>query len=151
MVIKEKVEVSIDGKYASIEPNPLFQISSEIDFRHPLIGKQSMSFEFSCKSYIKEICRARTFGMLSDVDLLKKKGLVKGGSLDNAIVLDDFKVLNPEGLRFRDEFNRHKILDTIGDFSLLGYAIAGKLKTVKSGHFLNNLLCLEVLKKSFIL
>ena len=118
---------------------------SEIDFAHPKIGKQVKDFNFSCRAYIKEISRARTFGMLRDVDLLKKKGLVKGGSLDNAIVLDDFKVLNPDGLRFKDEFNRHKILDTIGDFSLLGFAIAGKLRTVRSGHFLNNLLCREVL------
>lgn len=145
MVIKEKVEVSHGDKYASIEPSPILEIESEIDFVHPIIGKQNKLFQFSCKSYIKEISRARTFGMLKDVDLLKKKGLVKGGSLDNAIVLDDFKVLNPEGLRFEDEFNRHKILDTIGDFSLLGCVIAGRLKTVKSGHYLNNLLCREIL------
>lgn len=145
MVIKEKVEVSHGDKYASIEPSPILEIESEIDFIHPIIGKQNKLFQFSCKSYIKEISRARTFGMLKDVDLLKKKGLVKGGSLDNAIVLDDFKVLNPEGLRFEDEFNRHKILDTIGDFSLLGCVIAGRLKTVKSGHHLNNLLCREIL------
>ena len=146
LVIKEKIEISHGEKFASIEPSPNFEITSEIDFSHPIIGKQSKRFNFSCKSYIKEISRARTFGMLKDVDLLKKKGLVKGGSLDNAIVLDDFKVLNPEGLRFVDEFNRHKILDTIGDFSLLGHAIAGKLRTIKSGHFLNNMLCREILK-----
>ena len=146
MVIKEKVEVSHGDKYASIEPSPILEIESEINFTHPLIGKQNKLFQFSCRSYIKEISRARTFGMLRDVDLLKKKGLVKGGSLDNAIVLDDFKVLNPEGLRFDDEFNRHKILDTIGDFSLLGCVIAGRLKTVKSGHYLNNLLCREILR-----
>ena len=145
MVIKEKIEVSHGDKFASIEPSPNLEIVSEIDFVHPLIGKQNKVFEFSCRSYIKEISRARTFGMLRDVDLLKKKGLVKGGSLDNAIVLDDFKVLNPEGLRFEDEFNRHKILDTIGDFSLLGCVIAGRLKTVRSGHYLNNLLCREIL------
>ena len=147
LVIKEKIEVTHGEKYASIEPSPNFEIHSEINFAHPLIGKQMKSFKFSCRSYIKEISRARTFGMLKDVDMLKKKGLVKGGSLDNAIVLDDFKVLNPEGLRFDDEFNRHKILDTIGDLSLLGFAIAGKLTTIKSGHFLNNLLCREILNR----
>ena len=145
MVIKEKVEVRKGDKFASIEPSSTFEIISEIDFAHPIIGKQHNTFNFTCESYIKEICRARTFGLLRDVDQLKKKGLVKGGSLDNAIVLDDFKVLNPEGLRFEDEFNRHKILDTVGDLSLLGCAIAGKLKTVKSGHHLNNLLCREIL------
>jgi len=145
MIIKEKVEIVHGDKYASIEPSPVLEIESEINFTHPLIGKQNKSFKFSCRSYIKEISRARTFGLLRDVDILKKKGLVKGGSLDNAIVLDDFKVLNPEGLRFEDEFNRHKILDTIGDFSLLGCVIAGRLKTVKSGHYLNNLLCREIL------
>ena len=103
MVIKEKVEVRKGDKYASIQPSSTFEIISEIDFAHPIIGKQHNTFNFTCESYIKEICRARTFGLLRDVDQLKKKGLVKGGSLDNAIVLDDFKVLNPEGLRFEDE------------------------------------------------
>ena len=106
---------------------------------------QNKVFEFSCENYINEIGRARTFGMLKDVDALKRKGLIKGGSLDNAIVLDDYKVVNPEGLRFVDEFVRHKILDTVGDISLLGYEIAGKITTYKSGHNLHNLLCRKLL------
>ena len=147
LVIKKKVEVRSGDKYASIEPSHHFEIHSEINFSHPVIGKQTNQFKFTCSNYIKEIARARTFGLLRDVDMLKKKGLVKGGSLDNAIVLDDFKVINPDGLRFNDEFNRHKILDAIGDFSLLGYPIAGKLNTIRSGHSLNNVLCREVLEQ----
>ncbi|HLT22183.1 MAG TPA: UDP-3-O-acyl-N-acetylglucosamine deacetylase, partial [Bacteriovoracaceae bacterium] len=88
----------------------------------------------------------RTFGFARDVDTLKRKGLIKGGSLDNAIVLDDYKVMNPEGLRFQDEFVRHKILDTIGDVALLGYEIAGKITTYKSGHNIHNLLCRKLLE-----
>src|SRR5690606_40612620 len=97
-------------------------------------------------NYLNEISRARTFGMLRDVDMLKRKGLVKGGSLDNAIVLDDYKVINPEGLRFVDEYVRHKILDTIGDVSLLGHELAAKITTFKSGHNLHNLLCRKLLE-----
>ena len=145
LLIKEKVRVSHLDKTASIEPHEGFCIESSISFNHPVIGDQSFKFDFSSNSFIEKIVRARTFGLLRDVDSLRDKGLVKGGSLKNAIVLDDFKVLNSEGLRFQDEFIRHKILDTVGDLSLWGYPIAGKVRSHKAGHFLNNQLCRKVL------
>lgn len=145
MVLTEKVRVEKNGTWAEIEPASNLVIDSTIVFAHPVIKSQNQVFEFSCENFISEISRARTFGMLKDVDTLKRKGLVKGGSLDNAIVLDDFKVVNPEGLRFADEFVRHKILDTIGDIALLGYEVAGKITTYKSGHYLHNQLCRKIL------
>jgi UDP-3-O-[3-hydroxymyristoyl] N-acetylglucosamine deacetylase len=146
LVVLEPVKVQVDDKWAMIEPASKLVIDSTIVFAHPVIKKQRKVFEFSCENYIQEIGRARTFGMLRDVDMLKRKGLIKGGSLDNAIVLDEFKVVNGEGLRFRDEFVRHKILDTIGDISLLGHEIAGRVTTYKSGHNLHNLLCRKLLE-----
>lgn len=146
LVVLEPVEVKVDDKWARIEPCNRLIIDSTIVFAHSIIKEQQKIFEFSCENYINEIARARTFGLLRDVDALKRKGLIKGGSLDNAIVLDEFKVMNPEGLRFRDEFVRHKILDTVGDLSLLGYEIAGKITTYKSGHNLHNLLCRKLLE-----
>ncbi len=146
LVILEPVEVKVDDKWACIAPADRLTIESTIVFAHPVIKTQKKIFEFSCENYINEISRARTFGMFRDVDMLKRKGLVKGGTLDNAVVLDDFKVMNSDGLRFRDEFVRHKILDTIGDISLLGYEIAGKITTYKSGHNLHNLLCRKLLE-----
>jgi UDP-3-O-[3-hydroxymyristoyl] N-acetylglucosamine deacetylase len=146
LVVMEKVRVQVDDKWAEIEPCSKLIIDSTIEFAHPIIKTQRKIFEFSCENYIAEIGRARTFGLLRDVDALKRKGLIKGGSLDNAIVLDDFKVVNPEGLRFGDEFVRHKILDTVGDIALLGYEIAGKITTFKSGHNLHNLLCRKLLE-----
>lgn len=146
LVVTKPVQVQVDDKWAMIEPNPKLVIDSTIVFAHPVIKKQNKAFEFNCEDFIHEIGRARTFGLLRDVDYLKQKGLIKGGSLDNAIVLDDFKVMNPEGLRFQDEFIRHKILDTIGDISLLGYEIIGKITTYKSGHNLHSLLCRKLLE-----
>ncbi|MCB9060666.1 MAG: UDP-3-O-acyl-N-acetylglucosamine deacetylase [Halobacteriovoraceae bacterium] len=145
LVVTEEVEVHKDGKWAKISPASSLVVDSTIIFPHSMIKKQQRTFKFSCESFIDEVSRARTFGMLKDVDMLKRKGLIKGGSLDNAIVLDDYKVLNPEGLRFVDEFIRHKILDLIGDFSLLGHEIAGKITTYKSGHNIHNLLCRKLL------
>ncbi|MBI2521321.1 MAG: UDP-3-O-acyl-N-acetylglucosamine deacetylase [Bdellovibrio sp.] len=141
LVILETIRVQVGDKWAQIEPSSKLEINSTIVFAHPIIKKQTYNFEFSCENFINEISRARTFGMMKDVDSLKRKGLIKGGSLDNAIVLDDFKVMNTEGLRFKDEFIRHKILDTIGDISLVGHELAGKVTTFKSGHNLHNLLC----------
>lgn len=146
LVILEPVRVELEDKWATIEPSSKLIIDSTIVFPHSLIKKQNKTFEFSCENFISEISRARTFGMLRDVDMLKRRGLIKGGSLDNAVVLDEFKVVNPEGLRFGDEFVRHKILDTIGDISLLGYEIAGKITTFKSGHNLHNMLCRKLLE-----
>lgn len=145
MVILETVKVELGDKWAMIEPASKLIIDSTIDFSHSKIQKQRKVFNFSCDNFIREVSRARTFGLLKDVDMLKRKGLIKGGSLDNAIVLDDYNVINPDGLRFDDEFVRHKILDTIGDISLLGHEIAGKITTYKSGHNLHNLLCQKLL------
>jgi UDP-3-O-[3-hydroxymyristoyl] N-acetylglucosamine deacetylase len=146
LVILDTVRVEKDGKWAQFEPSENLVIDSTIVFAHPVIKTQRFGFEFSCENFIKDIARARTFGFAKDVDMLKRKGLIRGGSLDNAIVLDDYKVMNPEGLRFNNEFVRHKILDTIGDVSLLGYEIAGKITTFKSGHNLHNLLCRKLLE-----
>lgn len=145
LIVLEKVRVEVDDKWAEIEPSSRLVIDSTIVFAHPIIKAQQKVFEFSCENYINEIGRARTFGLLKDVDALKRRGLIKGGSLDNAIVLDDFKIVNPEGIRFPDEFVRHKILDTVGDISLLGHEIAGRITTYKSGHNLHNLLCRKLL------
>lgn len=146
LVVLEPVKVEVGDKWAMIEPSSKLIIDSTIVFQHPIIKTQRKVFEFTCENYISGISRARTFGMLRDVDMLKRKGLAKGGSLDNAVVLDDFKVMNLDGLRFQDEFIRHKILDTVGDISLLGYEIAGKITTFKSGHNLHNLLCRKLLE-----
>lgn len=146
LVVTKPVEVKVGEKWARIEPCEKLIIDSTIVFKHPIIKTQRKEFEFTCENYISEIGRARTFGFLRDVDMLKRKGLIKGGSLDNAIVLDDFKVMNPDGLRFNDEFVRHKILDTIGDISLLGYEIAGKITTYMSGHHVHNVLCRKLLE-----
>lgn len=146
LVILDTVRVEKDGKWAQFEPHQNLQINSTIVFAHPMIKTQQFSFDFSCESFIQDIAKARTFGFARDVDMLKRKGLIKGGSLDNAIVLDDYKVMNAEGLRFANEFVRHKILDTIGDVSLLGFEIAGKITTYKSGHNLHNLLCRKLLE-----
>lgn len=146
LVVLEPVEVKVDDKWARIEPSSRLVIDSTIVFAHPIIKTQKKVFDFTCEGYINEIGRARTFGMLRDADMLKRKGLAKGGSLDNAIILDDFNIVNKEGLRFKDEFIRHKILDTIGDISLLGHEIAAKITTYKSGHNLHNLLCRKLLE-----
>lgn len=146
LVILDKVRVEKDGKWAEFSPHPSFLIDSTIVFAHPQIKQQREIFEFSCENFLKEISRARTFGFVKDVDYLKRRGLIKGGSLNNAIVMDDYRVMNTEGLRFQNEFVRHKILDTIGDISLLGYDIAGKVTTFKSGHNIHNLLCRKLLE-----
>lgn len=145
LIITEKVKVELGDKWAEIEPATRLIINSTIIFPHPQIKTQHRIFEFSCERFVNDIARARTFGMLKDVDMLKRKGLIKGASLDNAIGLDDFRVMNPDGLRFTDEFVRHKILDTLGDISLLGYEVAGKITTYKSGHNLHNMLCRKIL------
>lgn len=145
LVILDTVRVEKDGKWAQFDPNNSLVIDSTIVFAHPVIKTQREVFDFTCENFINEIARARTFGFVRDVDMLKRKGLIKGGSLDNAVVMDDYRVVNPEGLRFANEFVRHKILDTLGDVSLLGHEIAGKITTFKSGHNLHNLLCRKLL------
>jgi len=136
-----------NGSYARFEPSDKFMITYSIDFPHPAIGIQKFHLEFSNSNYEKEIARARTFGFLKDLEYFQAIGLALGGSLKNAIVLDDKKIVNKEGLRCQNEFVKHKILDAIGDLSLLGYPIIGHFIAHKSGHKLNNLLLKELLKR----
>ena len=143
--IKKPVSVSDNEGRVAILPSPEFRITYDIDFRHPLIGKQSYDMIFSHNTYEKNICTARTFGFLQEVEYLQAKGLALGGSLNNAIVLDDEKIINKEGLRSPDEFVKHKVLDAIGDLSLLGMPIIGHFVAYKSGHGLNNLLLRKLL------
>tara|TARA_B100000683_G_scaffold219964_1_gene216703 strand:+ start:1972 stop:2862 length:891 start_codon:yes stop_codon:yes gene_type:complete len=140
--IKRKIEVVSEGKKASVEPFNGFKVKFEIGFNHPTILESDCLCEvdFSSTSFVREICRARTFGFLADVERLKQQNLVMGGNLKNAIVLDDERILNPGGLRYQDEFVRHKILDAVGDLYLLGRPMIGLFKGYKSGHALNNIL-----------
>ncbi|MBN2282302.1 MAG: UDP-3-O-acyl-N-acetylglucosamine deacetylase [Deltaproteobacteria bacterium] len=147
VVITKPLSVTEGDVSAALHPAKDFQITYEIDFEHPAIGKQAFHMVFSRSAYEQEICRARTFGFLHQVEYLQAKGLALGGSLKNAIVLDEEKVINKEGLRVPDEFVRHKVLDAIGDLSLLGMPITGHFIGRKSGHRLNNLLLRELLKK----
>ncbi len=140
--IIEPIEVSEDDKWAKFEPYDGFRVNFEIDFDHPVLQKhrQKASLEFSTTAFLKEISRARTFGFLKDVEYLRANDLALGGSLDNAIVMDEYRVLNEDGLRFHDEFVRHKVLDAVGDLYLLGSCLIGEFTGFKSGHRLNNLL-----------
>lgn len=146
MVIKKPIEVRDGDKFVRLTPTNEPRISYTIDFENTLIGKQHYTFEFSKKNYIEEIARARTFGFLKDVEMLRAMKLGLGGSLDNTIIVDENRVLNPDGLRFEDEFVRHKILDAIGDLSLLGYRVYGDYTSYAGSHHLNHLLTKEVLK-----
>lgn len=145
--VLKPVEVQEDDKYARIEPFNGFQVTFAIDFDHPVIrrGEQKSMFDFTSMAYIKQVSRARTFGFLSDFEWLRAKNLASGASLDNAIVLDDYRVLNEDGLRYENEFVRHKILDAIGDLYLLGHGLIGLFHGVKSGHTLNNKLIRKLL------
>ncbi len=137
MVIKKPVRVSDGDRKVSLLPSRELKISYTIDFNHPLIRSQSYRAAFSNLSFGREISRARTFGFLQEVNQLRSQGLALGGSLDNAIVIGNFTILNEEGLRFSDEFVRHKILDSLGDLSLLQMPVIGHLVAHKSGHSLN--------------
>ena len=148
IVVKEKIEFFDGDRLASVEPYMGFKIQANIDFSHPAIGSQSMDLEITPSNFKSQISSARTFGFMKDVELLRKRGLALGGSMDNAIVLDDESVLNPDGLRFKDEFVRHKILDAVGDIATLGRPIRGFLKLRKAGHDLMNKLVLQLNKKS---
>ncbi len=138
--VMRRVEVRNGDKWARLEPYDGFKLSFSIDFRHPVIERstQSVSVDFAETSYLKEIARARTFGFMHEVEELRESGLALGGGLDNAVVLDEYRVLNAEGLRFADEFIRHKLLDAIGDLYLLGRPLLGAFSAHKSGHALNN-------------
>jgi UDP-3-O-[3-hydroxymyristoyl] N-acetylglucosamine deacetylase len=145
VIVKKKVAVRDGDKSATLSPCDRFKITCKIDFCHPLISDQSFEMEFSDRNFAREIARARTFGFLRDVETLKKMGLARGGSLENAIVIDDFSILNPDGLRFPDEFVRHKVLDAMGDVALFGRPVIGHLSAHKSGHALNHKLVEKVL------
>jgi UDP-3-O-[3-hydroxymyristoyl] N-acetylglucosamine deacetylase len=138
--IKRRVAVEEAGKYAIFEPHDGFKVEFSIDFDHPAFASraQSAMVDFSTTSFVKEVSRARTFGFLRDIEALRQQNLALGGSLDNAVVVDDYRVLNDEGLRYEDEFVRHKILDAIGDLYLLGHSLIGSFRGHKSGHALNN-------------
>jgi UDP-3-O-[3-hydroxymyristoyl] N-acetylglucosamine deacetylase len=147
--VLEPVEVRMDDKWARFDPFDGFRVSFKIDFNHPVFrSHQSFaSVDFSTTSYLKEIARARTFGFMRDIEMLRERNLVLGGSMDNAVVLDDYRVLNEDGLRYEDEFVKHKVLDAIGDLYLLGHGLIGAFSGYKSGHELNNLLLRELLEQ----
>jgi len=148
LVVRKALEARAGDKLARIVPAPHFGISCTIDFDHPLIKDQELRLVINEQSYCREIARARTFTLLRDVEGLKKIGLAKGGSLENAIVVDDFNILNPEGLRFADEFVRHKILDILGDLALCGMPVIGHFTSYKSGHTLNQKLVRQLVSGS---
>jgi len=147
--IKKPIEVNVGDKWARFEPFDGFKVKFTIDFNHPAFkaDTQTAEVDFSTTSFVREISRARTFGFMRDIEALRKRDLVLGGSMDNAIVIDDHRVLNEDGLRYKNEFVRHKILDAIGDLYLLGRSIIGSFDGYKSGHALNNLLVREMLKQ----
>ncbi len=146
LMVRKPVVVTDGDKQARLSPTRgTFSVSYTIDFQHPLISDQTYALELSNRAFQREIAGARTFGFKRDVERLHLAGLARGGSLDNAVVVDDFNILNPEGLRFPDEFVRHKILDALGDLSLIGLPIIGHLHAVKSGHALNHQLVRKVL------
>jgi len=146
MKIKQEVAVKEGDKYVKLSPSPDLNYDFTIKFPHPVIQEQAYVLRFTKESYKKEISRARTFGFLHEVQYLRSKGLALGGSLENAIVLDEKKILNPEGLRFANEFVRHKILDAIGDMSLLGMNFIGNYEAMAGSHDLNHKLTMELLK-----
>ena len=146
MRIKKEIIVQEGDKYVKLSPSPDLKYDFTIKFAHPVINKQEYVLEFTKESYKNEIARARTFGFLHEVQYLRSKGLALGGTLENAIVLDDKKILNPEGLRFPDEFVRHKILDAIGDMSLIGMNFIGNYEAMAGSHDLNHKLTVELLK-----
>jgi UDP-3-O-[3-hydroxymyristoyl] N-acetylglucosamine deacetylase len=140
--IKKLVEVKESDKWVKFEPYHGFKMDFTIDFAHPVFENsgQNVKIDFADNSYIKEISRARTFGFMHEVEYLRANGLARGGSLDNAIVLDEYRILNTDGLRYEDEFAKHKVLDAIGDLYMLGHPILGAFTAYKSGHALNNAL-----------
>ncbi len=140
--IKKTVEVKDGDKWVRIEPFNGYKLSFTINFTHPVFAttKQNVTIDLGEHSYIKEVSRARTFGFMQDVEAMRAQGLALGGNLDNAIVMDEYRIINPDGLRFDDEFVKHKVLDAIGDLYLLGHPLIGAFSGYKSGHALNNAL-----------
>ena len=146
--ILKPVQVEEGDKWVRFEPFNGFKLTLSIEFTHPVFDKvpQSVTVDFSTTSYVKEVSRARTFGFMQDVETMRGQGLALGGSMDNAIVLDEYRVLNTDGLRYADEFVKHKTLDAIGDLYLLGYPVIGAFTGHKSGHALNNRLLRRLLE-----
>ena len=138
--IKRRIKLADGDKWAAFEPFEGFKVSFAIDFNHPMFRNtnQKTTMDFSTTSFVKEVSRARTFGFMADLESLRQSGLARGGGVDNAIVLDDYRVLNEDGLRYEDEFVKHKVLDAIGDLYLLGHPLIGAFSAHKSGHSLNN-------------
>lgn len=147
--IKKPIKVQQDDKVAMFHPFNGFKVTFAIDFDYPVFRNRSLkaSVDFSSTSFVKEVSRARTFGFMHEIEYLRSKGLARGGSLDNAIVVDEYNVLNEDGLRYDDEFVKHKVLDAIGDLYLLGYSLIGEFEAYKSGHALNNALLRELLAR----
>ena len=147
--ILRSVEVRDGDKWARFDPFDGFKVNFEIEFDHPIFKRhlRRASMDFSSTSFLREVSRARTFGFMRDLETLRGRNLIMGGSMDNAIVLDDYRVLNEDGLRYENEFVRHKILDAIGDLYLLGHSLIGEFSGFKSGHGLNNLLLRELLER----
>ncbi len=146
-VIKEPIELAENGKSVALYPAPEFQISCDIHYDHPVIQSQSFSLVLSEKNFGEEIAKARTYGFLQEIEYLQLYGFAKGASLENAIVIDSDRILNTGGLRYQDEFVRHKILDCLGDFSLLGMPVLGHLRVNKSGHAFNHAFLKEFFKR----
>lgn len=148
--IKRKVEVQSGDKIASFEPFDGFKVSFSIEFDHPAFDGRELTAEidFSSTSFVKEVSRARTFGFMHEIEYLRGQGLAQGGSMENAIVIDESGILNADGLRYEDEFVKHKVLDAIGDLYLLGYSLIGEFKAHKSGHALNNQLLRELIAQT---
>ncbi len=140
--VKKTITVGDEHKSVRLEPFNGFKVSFKIDFDHPVFKDRpnSLSIDFSTTSFVKEISRARTFGFMSEYEMLKENNLALGGSMNNAIVVDDFRILNSDGLRYNDEFVKHKILDAIGDLYLLGHGMIGEFIGYRSGHHMNNLI-----------
>lgn len=147
--IKRKVVVSDEEKTATFLPFNGFKVGFTIDFDHPVFQgrNQTVSLDFSTTSFVREVSRARTFGFMRDIEYLRERNLALGGSVENAIVIDDYRILNEDGLRYEDEFVKHKVLDAIGDLYLLGKSLIGEFRGYKSGHALNNKLVRELLKQ----
>lgn len=145
--IKRPIRVEDGDKWAAFEPFDGFKVTFTIDFEHPAFSEhlKTAVMDFSSTTFVKEVSRARTFGFMKDIEFLRENNLALGGSLDNAIVVDEDKVLNEDGLRYADEFVKHKILDAIGDLYLLGHSLIGEYQGFKSGHALNNKLLLTLL------
>jgi len=145
--IKKIIEIKDDDKWVRFEPFNGYKLNFTINFSHPVFAstKQHVTIDLGEHSYIKEVSRARTFGFMHDVENMRAQGLALGGNLDNAIVMDEYRVINPDGLRFEDEFVKHKILDAIGDLYLLGHPLIGAFSGYKSGHALNNALLRSLL------